>query len=621
MGPITRRMIMRTVALYMIAFGIGLLPLVLGADSHLRALGQGLWLPGGGFIANGGPGALLFPVTLVVFALAAFFWFGAGMVIVPAIVWLAAAALAAWMAPSETWTYGPLLNVAIVGAFLLWRASAHAKNRRAGEQVFKRRSEALPGLLSAARENSVPPPDHSQRELSLEELAALRYALDRALQPIESWNGFERIDEFQSAARRYQINGLSYALSLSQTHYTPSFHGYLSQAQRNLIDRYRLPEVWRYWIYETVGGHLNFTNFDPAAKDNIMLTAFYSQMISLYASASGDRRYEAPGSLPFRLNSRVTYEHDVHSIVRSLLSNFNASPFCLYPCEPNWVYPICNHYGMSSLKIYDRLYGTKHADELLPSWLHGVENEFTDASGAVIGVRSSYTGFEFKFPSGDLGLSAITHGFLPQRAERMWATARGDLQQMMSTDEDGRACMRTVGPGFDGGSYRTGHGRSMATIAYIAREFGDEAIAEAAFNTLDKVGGRRDDNGVLRFTEMSNLGNGMAVQAKITRRGFLADAIAKGPPEHIYKAPILAEADYPSVQVARAYSNGDDLELVLYPGGGAREQKIGFARLRPGRVYAVAGEIDRKLVADSEGRAYLNVSLAGRTQIHLKPVS
>lgn len=618
-GPITRRNISRTIGLYAIVFAVGLTLLLTGPSSSLQVFGEGLWLPGGGFIASGGWRAALFPLTLIFFAIGMFAWFGAGLAIAPILVWLGAAIAAAMIAPSAPWAYGPVVNLAIVAGFIAWRVAVRTKSNADGRKVFEIRSAALPAASAAARDSSIPAPDLPERELSTEQLAALRYALDRALQPIGSWNGFEQIDEFQSASRRYQLNGLGYALSLSQSQYTPCFHGYLSQAQRNLIDQYRRPEVWRYWIYESIGGHLNFTNFDPAGKDNIMLTAFYAQMISLYMSATGDRRYVKPGSLSFPLNARKTYEHDIHSVVQSLIDNFQASPYCLYPCEPNWVYPICNHYGMSALKIYDRLFGTSHAESTFPNWLQGVDTEFTAVNGSVIGVRSSYTGFEFRFPAGDLGLSVITNGFMPSRAWRMWSSGRGDLLRLLEPGAEGRSQIRTTGPGFDGGNYRTGHGRAMAGIAYTAREFGDEEIATAALNTLNRIGGRRDDGGVLRFTEVSNLGNSTAVQAIIGRRNFWRDAIAKGPPAHIFTAPLLAEADYPAVQVAKAYSNGDDLQLVLYPGVGDIQQTLGFERLRPGREYAVVGGPGGTLTADREGRARLRVSLTGRTPINLEP--
>lgn len=66
-----------------------------------------------------------------------------------------------------------------------------------------------------------------------EDLAHLRYALDLALQPLDSFAGFTKIDQFREAATRYQLNALSYSLSMAQFTRTPAFTGYLAEAQRN----------------------------------------------------------------------------------------------------------------------------------------------------------------------------------------------------------------------------------------------------------------------------------------------------------------------------------------------------------------------------------------------------
>jgi hypothetical protein len=67
-----------------------------------------------------------------------------------------------------------------------------------------------------------------------------------ALQPVDRFDGFNRVDIFQTAAVRYQINLMGYAIAQVQRCYTPSFRGYASRAQVNLIDKARLPEVWNY---------------------------------------------------------------------------------------------------------------------------------------------------------------------------------------------------------------------------------------------------------------------------------------------------------------------------------------------------------------------------------------
>lgn len=622
LGPVTRARLRRSIIIYGALIVLGALPMLHGASAAWRAAGLGLWLPGGGFLAVGGWALLGIPVTLVLFALAMFAWFGAGMVIAPVIIWLGAAAVAGLSAGESIWWPAAVVEALIIVGLALGAVKQRRQRVIQGAKVRQMRNATLPKALAAVQERATPVPTGGTRELSLDELYAQRYLLDRALQPIDQWNGFDRIEEFQTASRRYQINSSLFALASAQCHYTPSFHGYVSQAQRGLIERYLQREVWNYWVYETAWGHLNLTNFDPAGKDNIMLTAFFSQMVNLYMGNTGDFRYAEPGSLPFKLNDKTTFLHDTHTLATSLITNFRNSEFCLYPCEPNWVYPICNHNGMTALVLHDRLFKTGYVDSILDRWLHGLRTELTDPSGAVIGLRSSYTGLEFKFPGGEAGYALQTNTFLPQRAWRQWATARSDLQYVIKPAQDGTPRIALPGNGFDFGNYRTGFGPSYAGIAVAAQEFGDTELAQAAFASLDADCGRTTEGGVLRYTKMSNLANVLHVQARTRRRDDWRNTITQGPPASALIGPLLGDVAYPDVLVAKAWSDGKDLQLVLHPGLSAGMQMIKLLRLVPGTQYQVRIESgsSQQIRADGSGAASFEILLAQRTVLHIVPI-
>jgi hypothetical protein len=73
-----------------------------------------------------------------------------------------------------------------------------------------------------------------------------------------------------------------------------------------------------------------------------MLTGYLPVNALLYMINTGDDCYGKNGSMSFERNGKVAHVHDVHSIVKSVLDNFLGrydQPFCLYPCEPNWIYP------------------------------------------------------------------------------------------------------------------------------------------------------------------------------------------------------------------------------------------------------------------------------------------
>ncbi len=617
-GPLTIARQRRTASIYAAMCVLGLVPIVFGMSPGTQAAGLGLWIPGGGFIAAGGWAMLLFPLTLALFALAVFAWFGAGAVIFPVIVWGGSAAAAGLMTNGAIWPVAPYLLAAMVAGVIGYSRRSGQKRKARELATLADRNRYLPRALAELSELVVPAPSPGERELTPEDLAATRYALDRALQPVGALNGYDRIDQFQTSALRYQINHLGYALGMLQCHYTPSFHGYLSEAQRRLIETYLERQIWGYWVYESAWGHLNLAKPDPAGRDNIMLTGWFGIQVCLYMSNTGDRRYAEPGSLTFRLNERRAFPHDAHTMAQSVARNFEDSAFCLYPCEPNWIYPICNHYGMTSLVIHDRLFGTSYVADNLERWLKNLDSEFTDCSGSLIGLRSSLTGLKFPFPAGEAGFAEFENCFAPERARRMWTIARHDLQYVMKPEANG-ARLAIPGRGFDFGNYKGGFTGAYAMIANSAREFGDYEIAGAAARALDEDCSRADDGGILRYSRGSNLSNAMAVRAQFHRRDDFRNAIAEGPPASVLRGPILADARYPDVLVARAFSHGDDLDLVLYPGAHPGPQTIRIERLRPGAGYAVSGSQEIALTADGSGAASLTIDLAGRTPLHIAP--
>ncbi|MFO1377785.1 MAG: hypothetical protein U1F14_12380 [Steroidobacteraceae bacterium] len=619
-GRVARRLERRTKIVYASLCLAGLVPSLLQWSSPLQAAGLGLWFPGAGFLAGGPWGAPAAVATLVFFALALIAWFGAGMVVAPVAVWLLGAVIAGLTAPAVPWPPAPLLVPCLVfGGFLLSRHRA-ARREAADLEALRVRNDFLPGAIERLHAERSGRPAPGSRELDEDQLQHLRYALDRALQPVQSFAGFDRRDQFQTAATRYQINALAYAIGLAQCHYTPAFHGYVSAAQRNLIAKYLQKPVWNYWAWESMWGHLNFTNHDPVGRDNVMLTGFFGIQVGLYTSNTGDRRYMQPDGLQFVDGDRVVYSHDLQDLARSIVTNFERSEFCLYPCEPNWIYPICNHYGMTALTLADRLNGTANVAAILPHWLHMLETELSDRKGTPLPLRSSLTGWTPPFPATDGMYVPFANCFMPARAERLWATARTEMQALVSRAGDGVPQLRFPGEGIDFGSYRKGHTMNYAQFALAAREMGDDEFAGTCDRGARAAGGFEVVDGIARYATASNLANGHAAFAAMARRDDFRVAVAEGPPASTLAGPLLTDAAYPDVLVAKAFSHtGRDLELVLRPGRTAGAQRIAIGRLWPDTRYALSGDLRGEVTADHEGRAELTVPLNGRTAFTLSP--
>lgn len=618
-GPVTRARQRRTLVIYLGLCLIGAVPLLLEAPAGWQAAGVGLWLPGGGFLATGGWAMLLFPLALALFVLALLAWFWAGMVVAPVGIWLGAAALAGALAGPSIWPAGPpLAAAATIGIALAFRRRTVRLRREGRAKAVVRRAFLPASLAEVEARVSVPAPEH--RELTADDLTAVRYLLDRALQPVPEWGGFTMLDQYQPAALRYQINHLGMALAIVQGVYVPAFRGYMGLAQRNMIEKYLLRKVWDYWVHESCWGHLNFTDWDPAKRDNIMLTGWYGLHVGAYMLHSGDRRYLEPGSLTFRLNRRMAWAHSFSTLIDSVRWNYDREPFGHYPCEPNWIYPICNAYGMASLTIEDALCGSDKVRRYLPDWLAKLDSEFTDESGSIIGLRSQLTGLPVRFPISEGGYALMANIFAPDRARALWAVARREIAPAVQQDAQGRPRLM-LPAGIDFGNYRRGNTGAYGGVLIGAREFGDDALAEAAQNALDAECGLSIEGGVRRYLSGSNRANIFAVMGKIVRTGDFGRTFSQGPAPEMLRGPVLEEASYPQVLVARAVSDGASLDLVLHPGAGDGLQAIGLAQLAPGRRYRVSGAAETEIVADAEGRAPLTVPLCGRTAIHVAPTA
>jgi hypothetical protein len=615
-GPVTRARQRRTFIIYAALVLLGLLPWLNDASPALRAGGLGLMLPGAGFIAVGGWWLLLVPVTLVLFGISLIAWFGSGMVVAPIIIWLGSALLAWGVAGETVWPYAPFASGALLAVIALRLRSKAAASLKADLAVRDERRAYLPAMLQKIRDAAVPAPDPATRELDPEQLAALRYALDRALQPVGTLKGFTKIDQFQTAALRYQLNTLGYLLSMVQCNVTPNFHGYMSAAQRSVIEQYLQKPIWSYWFWESLWGQFRL-DANPAVRDNIMLTGFLGINLNLYMLNTGDRRYLEKGSLPFRWNEKKVFLHDASTITNSVQENMRSNAFCLYPCEPNWIYTPCNFRGLTALLTYDRLCGTRHYPDIKDNFFAQLDAEFTKPSGSLYALRSSSTGLPVPFPFGEASRTAFDNGIDTSLALQDWAINRHEVFK----EANGQLVFVPPAKMVDFGNYKMGPTAILGGLLQGAREVGDAQAADLIKARIDEVCGGKIEGGVLSFNG-SNSANLVAMTGILTASGDWKRTVQSGPPASAFTGPLLAEASYPEVLVARATSpHGDDLDLVLYNGAAAGRQTLGLSRLQAGARYTASGSEALAFTADANGRAELAVMLDGRTQLLITPAA
>ena len=117
------------------------------------------------------------------------------------------------------------------------------------------------------------------------------------------------------------------------------------------------------------------------------------------------------------------------------------------------------------------------------------------------------------------------------------------------------------------------------------------------------------------------LTNAQAYAGRVSERGTWRGLLAEGIPQHWRTGPRLCSAQYPDVLVARAVTDGRDLQLVLRPGNGYVRTELEIDRLVPGTTYRLAGATQDAVTADRDGTARVTVDLDSRVEIHVVPTT
>ncbi|OBG02569.1 hypothetical protein [Mycolicibacter sinensis] len=614
-GPAVRRLLRRSGSLMGAIAVAATLTAAVSNRPGVRALALGAMAPGAGYLYTRKP--LRFMATIASFLASMVAWFGSGNIVAPILVWLAAAMNARKQAAGGTRIWNGALPA--IPAVLMGTVGAGVVARRRAFRAAQGRGRARAEYLARAVRLDPQPKGVGAQELSETDLAVARSLLDRALQPLERFEGFDRIDQFQTAAMRYQLNFMQYALATAQLHFTPSFHGYLSAAQRNLIDKLTLPAAWRYWAFEQTWGNLSL-DWDPMKRDNIMLSGYLGMMLGAYESNTGDNRYRRSGALPFRLGKRTwPYTHDMVS--ESIHANMQRSGMTLFPCEPNWIYSACNMPAISTLMMSDRLHGTRFIESIGEAFRRRLHDEFITPDGRVTAIRSSRLGVTIPMLTStiaDCGLASMLHAFDPDLAQRCWTIAR---REFIDTSGAEPVIALRGWDAIDTGNYRKTPLGAFAPVMWAAAEMGDTGLFVELSASLDRQAPPIESGGARWYTALSTNMNAMLALARFNPPGGQRALISDGPGVATLTGPILDDVVYPEVLVASARTDGADLRVVLRPGAGAARVGIGVRRLQPFGRYLLHGAVEDEAIADNQGRIHLEVDLCDRTEVSLMPAA
>jgi Linalool dehydratase/isomerase len=610
---VTTRRIARLALIYLCLVLLGLAIAKLAADPGWKLFGLGLMFPGGGFLAHSDDVAHLwaFLIGVTLFLAALGVWFGTGNVLAPPLVWLLAALLAAGTDHRDVRADALLVVGLVLAATALavlvmavakWGRAA-IRRREGNRYLSERGRQAVVGFRADPT---------GAREFSPQELKLMRFLLDRALQPVENFDGYEWLDQFQTAAVRYQLNFIGYALALAQATRLPALGGYLNEAQRRLIDKQTDHRVWRYWVLENLWGNLRIDP-NPVARENIMFTGFCATQIAMYHAASGCRDYERSASFALRHPSGQVFDYDFGALIAALEREHARSAFHLVACEPNWIYPLCNTIGAAAIKAHDRMSGNDRWASQEAAFRRHLEREFIDLSGRFVPCRSAYSGFALPMIGGAQPLampSFFMNATMPDIALRQWLLLRRELPQ------DGKLRRARFWP-IDTGNYRFSRASAYAGTAMAAVELGDDEVAELCLAALQEECPAKVEGDAFYRPDASVWAHAVEFCARSGRKNAFHDLIER--PREQAPQPMISELRYPEIMVARAYCEQGVLGAVLYPGERPGRFRMRVRGLTPEGVYACDGTEQPRIKADPNGEAVIKVAMIGRTEIRIRP--
>jgi hypothetical protein len=172
----------------------------------------------------------------------------------------------------------------------------------------------------------------------------------------------------------------------------------------------------------------------------------------------------------------------------------------------------------------------------------------------------------------------------------------------------------------DPGNYKAGEGCLRSVFAAAAAEFGDVKIRNDCLAQLDEeyFPVYATPSGSLKNKGLSTAAQGTTLRARLIHYQDWTNMMTKGPEPNALKGPLLEQAPFPQVLVAKAYSiDGLGLDLVLYNGADPGVFELALERLQSGGTYRLS--TGGKVTASKDGKANFSVRVDGRTQVILTP--
>ena len=618
---------------FLIGYGIscllGVLPLLVhvftgNVSAKLVASALGLLVPGGGCVASGnlilmGIGAYICYLTFTI-AFARNTRVGDKSWVV--VLWLLGM-LGGLFAKQVHWA--AVLACFIMSAAVIYHFYQDDKEYKKRHDALREEREKIEEDIDSLYQKYTSEEREYQRELTFEQLKAERMILDITNREFYDFEGIE-MPKWSANEFRYQMCYSGYGLMMIQKRFTPNFRGYSQHSMQYIIESFTSHEACEYWNTETVGGNfsLDFDPISPRHHDNIMLKGWIAPIIMGYHALYGDDKYNQEGALkfrPFKNHPEKSYDYSVDDIVKVLQEDWKAQNLTFIPCEPNLVFPVCNAYPMIGVEIYDNDFDTEYARSIYEKYMKALTEEFMDSSGTIANRRNNLIGYNW-YPyrnfddRNNFGVLPMMNAIYPGLARRNYTWMR---REALSINENGEALLygQKLENLFDFTNKRNKGGLIIGSLEQCAAEFGDWEMYDA-LNKAEKVCAPISKNPFkLEYDHLSFVNAVCMVVAKWAQKNDWFDLTHGKVAEAAIHGPLLQNANYPDVLVARAVSDGSDLSLVLYPGVRSSLQTLELSQLKAEQVYVDEIHPEIEFRADKEGRAKIEIDLNGRVELHL----
>ncbi len=197
-------------------------------------------------------------------------------------------------------------------------------------------------------------------------------------------------------------------------------------------------------------------------------------------------------------------------------------------------------------------------------------------------------------------------------ARRGWEIVRNQL-----VDKPSYSDFITGFDNYDFGNYRRAP-TAYAPLAACATEMGDKEIAQGLLEEYNRKNPGTLRDGIFFRRNASVNHHALECIARSGRVNGIKDCVEQGMPDAWLSGPVIEELNYPDVLVAKAVSDGQNLEAVFYPGKGAGTFGMTIGHLTPLAMYQCTGAAEERLQADDVGRLRLTITVDGRSPFSIE---